>query len=111
MIHAQPKPTPRIVDRIQRKRDWEAQERACRKAVRLRDQSRCRFPDCRKSSVHAHHLIYRSHGGGWQTRNILSLCVTHHQLVHAGVLRVSGNADATPRWELTELGKRCGQTL
>lgn len=29
----------------------------------------------------------------WDSRNLVSLCVDHHRLEHAGVISISGNAD------------------
>lgn len=42
MIHPQPKPRARVLDRIQAKREAEAKRRAFIKAVWLRDEGRCR---------------------------------------------------------------------
>ena len=87
------KGTPRIVDRIQQKKDLAAKERACRLAVKKRDKGRCVVPGCRDAAVHMHHVTYRSHGGKWRSENICSLCARHHGLIHAGLIHVSGNAD------------------
>lgn len=92
-VFAIPKGTPRIVDRIAKKRDLEQRERDCRKAVKARDKGRCVVPGCKEASKHLHHIIYRSRGGKWRTENICSLCVTHHQMVHAALIQISGNAD------------------
>jgi len=102
---AWPKGTPRVVDRIQRKADLAAQERACRKAVKARDQGRCVVPRCRATGKHLHHLVYRSRGGKWRTANVISLCVLHHQLVHAARLWITGNADGA----LVITGDRTGR--
>jgi hypothetical protein len=88
-----PKGTPRVVDRIQRKADLAAQERACRLAVHKRDKRRCVVPGCRDVARHLHHIQARSLGGKWRTENICSLCVRHHQLLHGGCIRIEGNAD------------------
>ena len=91
---AVPKHRPRVLDRMEQKRALAAQERACRKAVKQRDKGRCVVPGCKKVSAHLHHLVFRSQGGKWQTANIVSLCVEHHQFVHARLLTITGNADA-----------------
>lgn len=88
-----PKPQPRVLTRIKDKRDLAALERACRIAVRARDKGKCQVPGCKDRAVHLHHIRYRSRGGRWVTNNIVSLCVEHHQCIHAGLLRVEGNAD------------------
>jgi 5-methylcytosine-specific restriction endonuclease McrA len=88
-----PKGTPRVVDRVQKKRDLERQMRDCRRAVKARDKGKCVIPGCRDASVHLHHITYRSRGGKWRSKNVCSLCVTHHQMVHAALIHISGNAD------------------
>ncbi len=92
-ILAFPKHTPRVLDRIERKRELEQQERSCRKAVKARDKGRCRVPACKEGASHLHHIQFRSQGGRWTTANICPLCVQHHQFVHAGLLSIAGNAD------------------
>lgn len=42
MIYPQPKPRPRILDRIEYKRELEAKDREFRRAVWLRDGGKCR---------------------------------------------------------------------
>jgi 5-methylcytosine-specific restriction endonuclease McrA len=92
-VFAIPKGRPRVVDRIQKKRDLAQQERDCRAAVKRRDKGRCVVPGCKEASVHLHHITYRSKGGKWRTGNIASLCVKHHQMVHAALIQISGDAD------------------
>lgn len=88
-----PKGTPRVVDRIAKKRDYAKQERDCRIAVKARDHGRCVVPGCKESSRHLHHIVFRSRGGKWRTGNIASLCVKHHQFLHAGLISITGDAD------------------
>ena len=59
-----------------------------------RDGWRCAVPGCRaRRGLHAHHVRFRSHRGGGQAWNLLTLCVAHHQyLVHAGLIRITGEA-------------------
>ena len=53
-----------------------------RDKVRERDGARCRF--CGTSSeIQIHHIQYRSQGGGDAEWNLISLCHTHHQLMHS----------------------------
>ena len=78
------------------------QERECRAAVLKRDKGRCVVPGCKDKGVHKHHIVYRSRGGKWDSRNVCSLCVSHHAFVHAGRITISGNADE----HLTIRGKR-----
>ncbi len=83
----------RVLDKDAKEAEADRVERACRSAVLKRDGLRCRVPDCKGKSAHNHHIVYRSHGGKWDTRNICRLCPRHHQLVHSGLLQVRGNAD------------------
>lgn len=51
------------------------------KILRL-DKKKCRF--CRSSSsLHLHHVIYRSEGGLHQESNLLTLCLSCHDIVHS----------------------------
>lgn len=88
-----PKGTPRVLDRIEKKRDLAKQERDCRAAVKKRDHGRCVVPWCKEVSRHLHHILYRSRGGKWRTGNIASLCVKHHQYLHGGLITITGDAD------------------
>ena len=54
-----------------------------------------------RGSAHLHHMVYRSHCGDNSTRNLIALCAGHHQRgLHAGRIRVSGNADDELIWQL-----------
>ena len=66
-----------------------------------RDGWRCRVPGCSsRRNLHAHHVIYRSHGGCDDDENLAVLCATHHQQgIHAGRMRCRGSADGFLRWE------------
>lgn len=88
-----PKPEPRVYAKKAKKLDLLSQERICRDVVRKRDKGRCVVPDCKKRAQHMHHITYRSRGGKWRSANICSLCPSHHSLVHAGRIHISGNAD------------------
>jgi len=70
-------------------------EDAARKAVRLRDGTRCSVPGCREAGAHLHHIVYRSRSKKlrWATSNLCFLCIAHHALEHAGRIHISGNAD------------------
>jgi hypothetical protein len=103
------KPIPRVLDRIEQKRELAATERACRKAVDARDQRRCFFPNCRAFANEKHHIQPRSLGGRWQTWNILSACTHHHRWFKAGLIEVAGNPDKRRvRVLTTALGARGG---
>ena len=85
------KGTPRVVDRITRKRELGIQERACRKHVKKRDEGKCRA--CGRRGVHMHHIERRSAGGKWQPHNVCLTCVACHQFEHAALLQIRGNPE------------------
>jgi hypothetical protein len=67
--------------------------------VRLRDGGRCRNPGCRRrEALHAHHILYRSHGGRTIPANEVAVCTTCHALIHAGLLDVSGDPFSRLSW-------------
>jgi hypothetical protein len=59
-----------------------------------RDGWRCTVPGCTSQrNLHAHHVLFRSAGGGDDLANLTTLCAAHHQrCVHGGVIRISGRA-------------------
>jgi hypothetical protein len=78
---------------------------AVRRAVRHRDQGRCRVPGCRNAIfVDLHHRDWRLDGGGNIVANLVSLCAAHHRRVHLGKLFVEStpaglrffHSDGTP---------------
>ncbi len=70
---------------------------AMRRALRERDEGRCRFPGCENSSwVDAHHIVHWAHGGKTKLENLILLCGRHHRLVHEGGFEVSRKADGSP---------------
>jgi hypothetical protein len=77
-------------------------ERSTRhRRVLARDGGFCQVPGCSRPGVHAHHVTYRSRGGGDEEGNLVSLCAPHHlHGVHAGYVRVRGTAPDGLRWEL-----------
>ncbi len=77
-------------------------------AVFERDGWRCTVPGCSsRRNLHAHHIVFRSAGGGDEPENQTSLCAFHHlRGVHAGTVRVEGMA---PRGLRFALGVRAGR--
>ncbi|MBI4705183.1 MAG: hypothetical protein HY744_29090, partial [Deltaproteobacteria bacterium] len=72
---------------------------AVRRAVKLRDRCRCRVPGCtRRRYVDVHHLEPQARGGVHSRSNCLCLCSTHHGLLHDGLLRIEGDAEAELRF-------------
>jgi hypothetical protein len=69
--------------------------------VRDRDEGHCLVPGCSHRATHAHHVLFRSHGGGDDPENQIAICAFHHlRCIHGGFLRVVGRAPAALRWFL-----------
>jgi hypothetical protein len=69
--------------------------------VRERDEGHCQVPGCSHAATHAHHVEFRSHGGGDAPENLVGLCAFHHlRCVHGGWLRVTGQAPDGLTWFL-----------
>lgn len=90
-----PKPEPRCVSKRRDEKQDASDERECRRLVKRRDKHTCVVPNCREFGAHMHHIVYRSKSARlkWHTSNNCLLCQTHHELEHAHVIRISGNAD------------------
>lgn len=89
------KPEPRIYRQKAQKQDAAAQERLCRALVKRRDHGKCIVPGCKETYAHLHHIVFRSQSKAkrWLTSNCCLLCTAHHQLLHAGLITITGNAD------------------
>ena len=83
------------------KAEWEGQPRH-RDPVFARDGWRCAVPVCTaRRELHDHHVVFRSRGGGNQRENRITLCAWHHlRGVHAGRVRVEGEAPQGITWEI-----------
>jgi 5-methylcytosine-specific restriction endonuclease McrA len=76
-----------------------------RAEVKLREGGKCRL--CPKRGVDAHHITYRSRGGKDETHNAVWLCRRDHDDVHAGIVKLAGNASTAAglrmaRWSEAE---------
>jgi 5-methylcytosine-specific restriction endonuclease McrA len=67
---------------------------ALRRAVRERDNGRCRFPGCNSRRTDVHHIIAWAQGGKTKLPNLISLCEAHHVIVHALGYLIKPAADA-----------------
>ena len=67
-----------------------------------RDGWRCTAPGCTsRRNLHAHHIVFRSAGGGDELANQTTLCAYHHQRgVHAGTVHLRGRAPDALWFEL-----------
>ena len=90
-----PKPEPRIIAKKRREKRERINERACREIVRKRDGGKCRIPGCISRNVEMHHIVPKSRSNRlkWNQTNNCLLCREHHALRHAGVIRITGDAD------------------
>jgi 5-methylcytosine-specific restriction endonuclease McrA len=67
---------------------------ATRRAVLHRDGLRCVVPGCScRLWLDVHHLRARALGGTHDERNLVTLCATHHRLVHDGRLGLRWTAE------------------
>jgi len=73
-----------------------------RDPVFARDGWRCAVPACRsRRNLHDHHILFRSHGGGNDRDNRVTVCAAHHlHGLHAGRIRAHGRAPSQIVWEL-----------
>lgn len=65
------------------------------RAVHRRDGGRCQAPGCTRATAEIHHIRHWEHGGPTCLDNLISLCASHHFLVHEG------------GWTITFLGPGC----
>jgi hypothetical protein len=72
--------------------------RRLHRQVLAREGGRCGNPRCHHRADHCHHIILRSRGGRTELQNEVAVCGTCHALIHAGLLRISGNAGGELRW-------------
>ena len=69
------------------------------RAIRRRDNHRCRFPGCGATRfLRTHHLEHWVAGGPTSWDNLLSLCPYHHRLVHEGGWTIEGDVNRTIRF-------------
>jgi hypothetical protein len=83
---------------------WSERDTRVRRDHRIfeRDGWRCAVPGCTSHrNLQAHHIVFRSRGGGDEPENLITLCAWHHQRgVHGGRVRISGRAPDRLRFEL-----------
>jgi hypothetical protein len=70
-------------------RDWTP---AQRRAIKVRDRGRCRFPGCHRGITDVHHIVPWEEGDNTDVSNGALLCTRHHTIVHQG-FRVAGNGN------------------
>jgi hypothetical protein len=69
------------------------------RALRARDDARCRYPGCtHRHALDAHHIRHWADGGATRLSNLVLLCRTHHRQVHEGGTRVQRLDDGALRF-------------
>ena len=70
-----------------------------------RDAYRCQYPDCgARSELHVHHIVFRSRSGkkgrhrSNSPQNLVTICVFHHRMIHAGTISLTGQAPSALAW-------------
>jgi hypothetical protein len=72
---------------------------AALKRALVRRDGTCRYPGCTNTAfVHGHHLKHWADGGETALENIITLCSSHHKLVHDRGIRVELDADRNARF-------------
>jgi len=71
---------------------------ALARAVRFRDQGRCRFPGCSAPGRDHHHAEHWAEGGETKLENLALLCWFHHRAVHEGGFRMEATRDGSFRF-------------
>ena len=81
--------------------EWERRPRH-RDPIFERDGWRCAVPACTaRTSLHDHHVLYRSHGGENARDNRVAICAAHHlNAIHKFRIRVAGIAPHDLTWEI-----------
>lgn len=69
----------------------------------------CDAPGCTsRANLHEHHVRFRSHGGGDELSNRVTLCAAHHRLLHDGAtLAAEGAAPLDVTWTKDGAAFRC----
>ena len=84
---------------------------ATRRRVLVRDGGHCMVPGCRNHRyLDLHHILPRSRGGDHSPSNLVTVCSTHHELLHRDVVQVIRNEDGSLSWERGE-GEPLGLVL
>ena len=94
--------------------EWDADAPVRREhRVFERDGWRCRVPGCSsRRSLHAHHVLFRSAGGGNELSNLVTLCAWHHlRGIHTGIVRCTGKAPHELRFVLPLQSYGSGEVL
>ncbi|HEY3999270.1 MAG TPA: HNH endonuclease signature motif containing protein [Candidatus Xenobia bacterium] len=83
-----------MIDAFLEQYEDDAREAARKNPVADRDQWRCAVPGCtRRGTVEVHHIIFKSHGGTNDKKNLVLVCAFHHHhCIHEGRIVAQGIA-------------------
>ena len=66
-----------------------------------RDGWRCQAPGCgSRAHLNAHHVVFRSRNGPNDSWNLVTICRSHHEMIHGGCIRVRGKAPGRLEWAM-----------
>jgi hypothetical protein len=71
---------------------------AQRRAITVRDNGRCRWPNCWRRTCDIHHVVWYDEGGITAVSNGCLLCPHHHTFVHERGFRIMGEPNGTLRF-------------
>lgn len=97
--NAQPKPEPRIVAKVAKRRAVARMDRTEKEAVRQRDKECCRV--CGRKSREVHERLFKSLGGVASKSNSLVLCRKCHIYAHAHGMKVRADSGGLCNGQLT----------
>lgn len=84
----QPRPAPRVIARLAKRRRVTRMDRIEKEAVRTRDRECCRV--CGRASREVHERLFKSLGGVACAANSLVLCRKCHQYAQGHAIQVRG---------------------
>ena len=67
-------------------------------------QSGQKLPGAHSKALHVHHVVFRSNGGGDAPENLLTLCKTCHDALHAGHITLSKKGKRSRTRHATHMG-------
>lgn len=96
-----PKPIPRIVEKIQRRRKVLSLDRTEKEKVRRRDNESCRV--CLRSTRDVHERLFKSRGGVASLDNSICACrVCHPFLQEHGIKVIGGSSNGKLLFQMSE---------
>ena len=102
-----PKPKPRVLDKVEKRKSQEQAKREAYRLVDIRDGFKCRAcgrrcvqtMELQPNRLERHHLVFRSLGGKFHSSNLVTLDYWCHSLAQRHELIITGNADQVLTFE------------